>query len=249
MASTRQSRRWLLRATVVAAAVSLGGVTLTGTAANAGTVRRYAPHIDPAKFTTQIDNPYLPLQPGTRWVYEGRGDRGAEHTVVEVTPDTRVIMGVTTVVVRDTVSVGGTVAEDTFDWYAQDVAGNVWYFGEDTKEYAGSGKVSTKGSWEAGVAGAQPGIVMKAHPKRGALYRQEYQRGEAEDQAAVVGFVKRVSVRFGAFTHVLLTKELTALEPGLLEHKYYASGVGVVRELTVHGGSDRSELVEFQPPA
>src|SRR5262249_27657655 len=151
------------------------------------------------KFTTHVDNPYFPLQPGMRWVYDGRGDSGPEHNVVEVTRDTRVVMGVTTVVVHDTVSVHGVVTEDTFDWYAQDVDGNVWYFGEDTKAIHRDGSVSTHGSWEAGVDGAQPGIIMPGHPKRARVYRQEFRRGEAEDQAAVISLDKRVKVRFGSF--------------------------------------------------
>jgi hypothetical protein len=231
------------------AAAGVASLVLGSVNAGARSFERYHPDIDPARFTTRIDNPFLPIEPGMRWVYEGRSDKGPEHTLVEVTPDTRVVMGVTTVVVHDTVSLDNRVVEDTFDWYAQDVDGNVWYFGEDTKEFLDNGKTSTSGSWEGGVAGAQPGIVMKAHPKPGPSYRQEYRRGEAEDQAAVVGVDERVSVRFGSFTGVVVTKEFTALEPKLLEHKYYARDVGLVREATVRGGADRSELVDFRRPA
>ena len=206
---------------------------------------QYTQVIDPAAFVTGVDNPFLPLAVGTRWIFEGD-----EHVEVEVLSGTKVILGVNATVVSDRVFQDGKLIEDTLDWYAQDVDGNVWYFGEDTKEFGADGAVSTTGSWEGGVAGAQPGIVMKAHPKPGGgSYRQEYRRGEAEDQAEVVGVDKRVSVRFGSFTGVVVTKEFTALEPGLLEHKYYARDVGLVRETTVHGGSDRSELVELRRPS
>ena len=178
-------------------------------------------------------------------MYEGKQGDGTERTVVEVTPDTKAILGVTNVVVHDTVSNDGTVTEDTFDWYAQDRAGNVWYFGEDTKEFENGVIVSTEGSWEAGVDGAKAGIIMKARPRAGVAYRQEYYRGHAEDFARVLGKSESVTVPAGTYHDVLKTKEFTPLEPKLLEHKYYASSVGVVREVTVKGGSDRVQLVGY----
>ena len=139
----------------------------------------------------------------------------------------------------------GEVVEDTYDWYAQDGDGNVWYLGEDTKEYEDREVVSTEGSWEAGVDGAQPGILLPGDPEPGLKYRQEYLKGEAEDRGEVVAVDARVRVRFGAFENVLETKDTTPLEPGLVEHKFYAKGVGPVLARTVSGGGGREELVEF----
>ena len=205
----------------------------------------YEPDIDPASFTTTIDNPYLPFERGNRWRYEGVDDEGEKETiVVEVTRETKVVMGVRCVVVRDTVRVGDELVEDTYDWYAQDADGNVWYFGEDTKEYEDGEVASTEGSWQAGVDGAQPGIVMLADPKVGDEYQQEFLEGEAEDRGEVLRFLERLEVAAGAFTDIVVTKDFTPLEPDVVEHKYFARGIGLVREETVEGGSDRADLVE-----
>ncbi len=138
----------------------------------------YNPVIDPANFVAGVDNPYFPLVPGTKFVYEGLSDGEMEHNEVVVTHDTRDILGVTCVVVHDTVSVAGVVIEDTYDWYAQDKDGNVWYMGEDTKEYEDGEVVSTEGSWEAGVDNAKPGVIMWAAPQPGEPYYQEYYEGK-----------------------------------------------------------------------
>jgi hypothetical protein len=204
----------------------------------------YSPSIDPAGFTAAVDNPYFPLPPGARWVYEGRVEDGLERTVVEVTGDTRVVMGVTCVVVHDTVTVDGEMIEDTFDWFAQDAGGAVWYFGEETYEYEDGEIVSTEGAWEAGVDGAQPGIVMPARPQVGDSYRQEYYEGEAEDAAEVLSLTESATVAVGTYEDVLVTEEINALEPDVVEHKYYARGVGPIFTVQVQGGSDREELVE-----
>ena len=204
----------------------------------------YDPSIDPADFVAEIDNPLWPLAVGTAWVFEGKGER----IEVTVTADTKEILGVTATVVRDTVSVDDEVIEDTFDWYAQDADGNVWYLGEDTKEYEGAEVVSTAGSWEAGVDGAKPGIVMHAtQPAAGSPYRQEYYAGEAEDMAEVVSLDESVTVSYGTFDHCLKTREFTPLEPDVNEYKYYCAGVGLVLEQAVATG-DRIELVELTPP-
>jgi hypothetical protein len=184
----------------------------------------YAPHIDPADFTTTIDNEYFPLKPGTTFVYEG----GAERDEFVVTSDTKKVMGVECVVVLDKAWEDGKLIERTYDWHAQDKEGNVWYFGEDTKEYKNGKVVTSKGSWEAGVDGAKPGIIMQAHPKVGQSYRQEYYPGEAMDMAKVLSLNESVAVPYGSYDHALETKEWTPLEPGLVEHKYYAPGVGFV---------------------
>jgi hypothetical protein len=196
------------------------------------------------QFTTKIDNRYLPLAPGSRWSYHDV--LTGERTVVRVTSQTRRIAnGVTARVVRDTVRKHGHVTEDTFDWYAQDERGNVWYMGEDTKEYAHGKVSSTEGSWEAGVNGARAGIAMPAHPRVGRTYRQEYYKGHAEDHARVLSRDDQVEVPAGHYKHALLTKEWTPLEPDVLEYKLYAPGVGVVLESTVSGGAERNELVSF----
>jgi len=206
----------------------------------------YEPTINPADFVAQIDNQYLLFTPGTTFIYEGETEDGKERIEVEVTHETKEILGVTCIVVRDRVWVDGELAEDTFDWYAQDKDGNVWYFGEDSKEYKGGKVVSTGGSWEAGVDGAKPGIIMKANPQIGDAYRQEYYKGEAEDLAEVLSLSESVSVSYGSFENCIKTKEWTPLEPDVVEHKYYATGVGVVLEVMVKGGSERTELVEIK---
>lgn len=205
----------------------------------------YAPEIDPARFTNAINNRYMPLTPGATYVYDGTSAGTRQTNTVTVTPDTRVVMGVTCVVVRDQVFEGDTLLEDTYDWFAQDADGNVWYFGEDSKAYE-DGKVSTEGSWEGGVDGAQPGIVMEAQPVVGDSYRQEYLAGEAEDMAEVVRTGETVAVPFGTYDDVLVTKEWTPLEPDIVEEKYYAPGVGVVLTNAVQGEEERFELVAIQ---
>jgi hypothetical protein len=189
--------------------------------------KAYAPHIDPADFSTTIDNEYFPLKPGTTLVYQGNRV-GTTRDEMAVTHHTKKVMGVKCVVVDDRGYEAGKLIEGTFDYYAQDKKGNVWYFGEDTKEYENGKVVSTKGSWEAGVDGAKPGIIMQAHPKVGQSYRQEYYEGEAEDMAKVASLNESVAVPYGSFDHVLVAKEWTPLEPLLVEHKYYAAGVGQV---------------------
>ena len=207
----------------------------------------YHPEIDPADFVAAIDNPYLPLVPGSRWVYEGTDDGETERIEVEVTNDHRQVMGVSTTVVRDTVYVDGELAEDTFDWYAQDRDGNVWYMGEDTKEYENGEVSSTEGSWEAGVDGALPGIIMQAQPAVGDAYRQEYYAGDAEDLAEITALDASESVPFGDFDDLLVIQEWNPLEPEVTEDKYFAPGVGTVLEVKTAGGEGRIELIEFTP--
>jgi hypothetical protein len=230
-------RKALLGALVGVVLVLAAGCTSSSSQEKGSTQEQkaYAPHINPTEFTTTIDNEYLPLKPGTTFVYEG----GAEHDEMSVTSDTKKVMGVECVVVDDRAWEGGQLIEKTYDWFAQDKEGTVWYFGEDTKEYKNGKVVSTKGSWEAGVDGAKPGIIMQAHPKVGHSYRQEYYKGEAEDMAKVLSLNESVKVPYGSFDRVLKTKEWTPLEPSYHEHKYYARGVG-----QVYGGG--SELVNVK---
>jgi len=201
---------------------------------------------DPSQFVANIDNRYLPLTPGTTYSYTGTKEGEIQTDVVKVTSDTTVIEDVTTTVVRDTVrDRKGNIIEDTFDWYAQDKDGNVWYFGEDTKEYKNGKVVSTAGSWQAGVTGAA-GIIMEAHPKVGDTYGQECAPGIAEDQATVSQLGASVTVPYGTFKHVLVTQESSFLEPGVLDQKYYAPGIGSVREEQVQGGSEELVLVDVK---
>jgi hypothetical protein len=201
------------------------------------------PSADPDDFVSGIDNPYLPLRPGSRWVYESRNQ---ETTTVTVTGDTREVQGVTTTVVHDVVKdADDTVVEETFAWFAQDTAGNVWSFGEDTTSYDGRGRPDRSGSWESGVDGAEAGVAMLAAPRIGDGYQQESAPSRSEDQTEVLATDESVNVAFDSFTEVLLTEDTTPLEPGLVERRYYAPGVGQVLEQTVLGGSERVELVSY----
>lgn len=202
------------------------------------------PSVDPDDFGSGIDNPWLPLRPGAEWVYE---TTDGETLTVTVTDRTREVAGVTVTEVRDVVTdAGGTVLAETHGWFAQDSSGNVWSFGEDTVEHDDRGRPDRAGSWEAGVDGALAGLVMPAEPRRGDGYPQEYLEGEAEDRATVLSVgSEEQTVPFGSFDRLLVTEETTPLEPGLVERKFYARGVGLVFEETVAGGSDRAALVGF----
>ncbi len=203
----------------------------------------YDPPIDPGRFTTVIDNPFFPVTPGSRMTFEG----GGETIEITVTDETLPIAGVDTVAVRDTVMVSGEITEDTTDWYAQDVDGTVWYFGEDTAEYENGTPVTNEGSWTAGVDGAKPGIIMPAQPAPGPAYRQEYLACHAEDMAEIVSVNETVTVPFGRFTGCVKTHDFTPLDPGLDEEKYYCAGLGVTLEVDVEGQT-RTELTDFTPP-
>jgi hypothetical protein len=221
--------------------------TPEGPVIEVGSAGSYRPVLDPAAFVDVVDNPYWPLIPGSTWVYEGTDGEESERIEVTVLAERKVVHGIGAVVVRDTVTVDGQRKEDTRDWYAQDREGNVWYLGEDTKEYEDGKVVSTKGSWEAGVDGALPGIVMQADPRPGDAYRQEYYRGEAEDLAEVVRLGGAERVKAGRFDRLVVIKEWNPLEPGVVEEKSYAPGVGVVLERKVTGGTGRVELIQFTP--
>ena len=232
---------------VLVLAAGLSGIALgmTGGATGAPQQQAYAPHINSSELTTKIDNKYFPLKPGTTFVYQGKSAGNAERDVMGVTHSTKKVMGVKCVVVDDRVWAHGNLTEKTFDYYAQDKKGNVWYFGENSKEYK-NGKVSTQGSWEAGKNGAKPGIIMQSHPKMGQSYRQEYKKGSAEDMAKVLELNGSAEVPYGSFDHVLVTKEWSPLEPGVVEHKSYAAGVGDVKEVTVKGPPETLGLVKVE---
>lgn len=204
--------------------------------------------MDPGDFSTTITNRWWPMKPGTTWTYVERDDEGeTEDIVVTVTRETKVISGITARVVRDTVRSDGEVIEDTFDWFAQDRDGNVWYLGEDTKEYEEGVVVSTEGSWEHGVDGALAGVVIPAEPEPGCSYRQEYLEGVAEDNGQVLATNEIVETPAGRWRGALSTMETTPLEPWVDEHKVYAPGVGPVMELQLSGGTARGVLVSVRP--
>ena len=199
----------------------------------------------PSDFVSRIDNKYFPLRPGTTFLFRGSEEGKARRVSVFVTHKTKMILGIRATVVLDQVLAGGKPEEKTFDWYAQDKHGNVWYLGEDSSDFVNGKWVRSDGSWEAGVKGAKPGIVMKANPRVGVVYRQEYYAGHAEDMAKVLSRNKSVTVAYGSFEHALETSEWTPLERGVLEHKYYVKGVGNVRTIMVKGGSEEEHLVSI----
>lgn len=204
----------------------------------------YHPIIESDNFSEVVNNPYFTLTPGTTFTYKGQDREGTKINKVMVTDQTKQVMGVTTRVVWDRVWLNDQLIEETYDWYAQDKEGNVWYFGEDSKEYQKGKVTSTKGSWEAGVEGAQPGIVMQANPQPGEPYRQEYRKGEAEDLGQVLSVQEKVTVPAGSYNNCVKTKDWSAIESGSVEHKYYAKEVGYVVLETEHNDKKRVELVD-----
>jgi hypothetical protein len=240
------------RLIAIGAALVIGAVAVPATFAIAGTCNQPLPQgsepvtLDPAEFVPRIDNPYWPMAPGTRWVYREFDFERAQRVTVTVLERTRDIQGISATVVHDVVTERGELIENTFDWYAQDVCGNVWYLGENTKEYEDGEVVSTAGSWEHGVDGALAGVIVPADPQVGLTYRQEYYAGEAEDAATVLSLDEQAQAPFGHFDNVLLTKDYTPIEPRVLEYKLYAQGVGPVLVVGVSGGSDREELLRFR---
>lgn len=203
--------------------------------------------LDPQSVGPQVTNKWHPLEPGTRWTYRETTPEGDTlDVVVTATSATRKIAnGVTARVVRDTVRHNGAIIEDTFDWYAQDADGNVWYLGEDTAEFE-NGKITTReGSFEAGVDGALPGIIMAADPQPDLAYRQEFYAGHAEDNGKVLRLNASATVPYGRFDHLLVTEDTNALEPKAREHKYFAAGVGLVLTIDKAEGG-REELIAVE---
>jgi hypothetical protein len=221
----------------------------TSSASNAAPIHgHYAPRIDPANFVARIDNRWFPLKPGTGFHYRGVAEDGKTPQTDDmvVTHRTKRILGVDATVVRDTVSSHGRAIERTFDWYAQDRAGNVWYMGELARERHHGRFVTADDSWQGGVDGAQPGIIMPGDPRPGDQYRQEYYPGHALDQARVLGPGGKVTVPDGSFPRTLLTVETAPkLDPGVAERKYYVAGLGDVKEQTVKGDHEEIELVSI----
>ena len=208
-------------------------------------------NLNPADFTAEITHPNWPMKPGTRWTYRDTDEKGeVQDVVVVATADTKKLAnGVTARVVRDTVRSGGELVEDTLDWYAQDSAGNVWYMGEDTAEFENGKIASREGSFEAGVAGALPGILLPANPQVGQKYRQEYFKGEAEDNGEVLGVNQLVEVPTGRYSGALLTRDTTSLEPDVVQYKLYAPDIGPVLAVGISGGAAREALVKLDKAA
>ena len=204
----------------------------------------YEPVLNPADFTTKIDNRYFPLPVGRVLVYRGIKDGQTQIDRVTVTDQTKLVAeGITARVVTDLATTrDGKLLEKTSDWYAQDKDGNVWYLGEETAAYH-NGRVDTSGSWEAGVHDAEPGLVMEADPQIPDAYRQEFLRGEAEDTAWIVARGGTVKVPYGTLNNVLTTLEATRVEPGLYDKKIYAPGIGIVFEQALTSETEIAKLV------
>jgi hypothetical protein len=237
---------------LVAAAVAV--VAAADDPGSSGTRAREFPRgsdpvdLDPADFSADIDNPRWPMTVGSRWVYRviDTADGSELRQVIEVTDETKVIAdGIEARVVSDVVTDHGEPVEVTRDWYAQDSDGNVWYFGEHTIEFK-HGKPVDNGSWEAGVDGALPGVALPADPKVGMTYREEYSKGEAEDQSRVLALDEQAEVPAGHYKDVLMTEDFSPIEPDVSELKFYAEGSGqAVLAVDVSGGTDREELVSY----
>jgi hypothetical protein len=228
-------------------------IVILGTSCNTSSMRRNRKtnitpsNINPSDFVQKVDNPWFPLKPGSVYVYTGVKDARSTTDTFTVTNKTKKILGVTCTVVNDVLTSEGKQVEVTQDWYTQDKKGNVWYFGESTKELNKNGKViSTEGSWQAGVNGAQPGVFMPSNPKVGQTFRQEYLKGQAEDHFKIFSFNNLVKVPYGSFNKAMITKEWTPLEPDVIDHKYYVKGIGLVKEITVKGPEEESNLVSFR---
>jgi len=240
-------KKYLVLGTVVVS-VNFSGISFAADSATAplSTVTSYSPHIDPANFKRPVSNPYFPLVPGVVTAFVEKSEGEVSEVRVEVTDETKTIMGVPCTVVHDRVTVDGKIKEDTYDWYAADNDGNVWYFGEATKEYGDNGRVSTKGSWQAGVNGARPGIVMPAKAVLTEPYRQEYLSREAEDMGQIVELNQTVSVAFGKFDGCIRTDEWIPLSDQM-EKKWYCKGIGFTREEKADG--EIAELMSVTSPA
>lgn len=229
----------------VAAIVGVVSLAAAGYAAQAGAssgggrCATYHPQVPPpGRFSTVIDNPYFPLPVGRTFVYRGAENGKKELDRMRVTRRTKTIAGIVATVVGDNVyEPPPKLLEKTFDYYAQDDKGNVWYLGENTREFLPHGKVDTAGSWLAGKSGAKPGLIMEADPRVPDAYRQECRSGEAEDLAWVVGR--------GGFRDILRTLEFSPLEPSIVERKIYRPRVGIVSEQQLSGGRETLKLVRI----
>jgi hypothetical protein len=233
----------LLAGSAASAASPGGSAGLISSGAGAG----WPKTLEPSDFGRHVTNPWFPLRSGSRWHYRGVEGNVKMIDRVRVSKLAKPILGVRTTVVHDEVVKRGRPVEVTNDFYAQDRHGNVWYFGEHTKELDRQGHVTSReGSFKAGRNGARPGVLFPAHPRRGVTARQEFLKGHAEDRFKVRSRHAKVSVPFVSTNRAVRTAERTRLEPHVLDNKFYVRGVGTVREVTVHGPTERLELVSFQ---
>ncbi len=268
--TTTTLRRSLLAGTAAAMLASLAGATWvngadaapgSATADQRGHTRCAQPgpydlphgaqpvDLDPAEFTTTIDNPYWPMKPGTTWTFKETDAQGSQQRIeVRVTHRTRTIRGIEARVVHDVVTERGELVENTFDWYAQDSGGTIWYLGEFTREYENGEVVSTAGSFEYGVDGAQAGVAVPAAPVAGCGYRQEYYQGEAEDRARILTTKDDIKVRGEKYRNVLTTSDRVPIEPFVVEHKFYARGVGPVLAVGISPNAAREVLLDVSGP-
>jgi hypothetical protein len=225
-------------------APSAGASNASATGTTTTPAAAYDPKVVPSDFTTKITNRYWPLKPGTKWVYSGTKDGAPERVEVTVTNKKKTVMGIPTVVVSDVVTSNYTLTEKTTDWYAQNKkTGDIWYFGEDTKEYKNGVVTSTAGTWEAGVDNAKPGVTVQGNPKPGGFYRQEYRPGVAEDMAQVLSTHTTQTAPAGTFKGVLETFDKDPLNPDKKEHKWYAPGTGPVH--VIRFGSAHHEEIRL----
>lgn len=201
----------------------------------------YKPDVNITKFTnsTNITNPYFPYAAGKKYIYEGQTQDGLELIEEQRLTTTKTILGITCIIVNFKAYLNGTLIEEAWDWYAQDNDGNVWYFGEDVDNYVNGVLLDHGGSWEAGVDGAQPGTIMPANPQTGMKYREEYYFNHAEDEAEITATGLTVTIPLGTYTNCIKTRNWTALEPDLNENKFYAPGIGLVKEENV---TDKEEI-------
>ena len=233
---------------ILTAAVSAWVITAVAPWASAGTSahRGYEPVLNPKDFVRVINNPYFPLPVGRTLIYRGVRDGQTQTDRVHVTSRTRVLEGITATAVSDVARHHGKLLEKTTDWYAQDKQGNVWYLGENTAAFLPNGQIDRSGSWQANVHDGEPGIIMLAHPQIPDAYRQEFLRGQAEDTAWIINRGGSVKLPFGVQHHILTSLEFARIEPGVVDQKIYAPGLGIVSETAIKGPMETARLVSVR---
>ena len=234
----------------VAAMALAGAIAVWVTQADAspggGSSVSYEPVLSPANFVGVIDNPYFPLPVGRTLIYRGIKDGQSMVDTVTVTNQTKVIEGITATAVSDVSTHESTVLEKTTDWYAQDATGTVWYLGEDTSAFNPNGTVDTSGSWQSGVNDGEPGIIMESNSQIPDAYRQEYAAGNAEDTAWIVNTSGSITIPLGRVHNVLTSLEFARIEPGVIDQKIYAPGLGIAVERSMTGPLEVDRLVNVK---